>query len=103
MVAESIEVTDIFPPYHWAGPHALQAWNEDFAADAKANSVTEPSVELLQPTHVEVRGDRAYLVVPAVYHCKKGEEKMQEKGIITSALQKVDKKWRVAAFTWTRQ
>jgi uncharacterized protein (TIGR02246 family) len=103
MVTESIEVIDIFPPYHWSGPHALHDWNEGFAADAKANAVTEPSVELLKPTHVDVSGDHAYLVIPAIYHWKKGTEKMQEKGIITSALHKVDQKWRVAAFAWTRQ
>jgi uncharacterized protein (TIGR02246 family) len=103
IVTESIEIIDVFPPYYWSGPHALQDWTDGFAADAKANAVAEPSVELLQPTHVDVSGDRAYLVVPAIYHWKKGAEKMQDKGIITSALQKVDQKWRVAAFAWTKQ
>jgi ketosteroid isomerase-like protein len=103
LVTESIEIIDVFPPYHWSGPQAMHDWGNDFAADAKVNSVTEPSVELLQPTHVEVRGDSAYLVVPAIFHWKKGGEKMQEKGIVTSALHKVEQKWRVAAFTWTKQ
>jgi ketosteroid isomerase-like protein len=104
MATESVEIIDVFPPYHWAGPNALQAWNDGFAADAKANSVTEPSVELLQPTHVDLGGgDAAYVVVPAIYHWKKSGEKMQEKGIITAALHKVDQKWQVAAFSWTRQ
>jgi hypothetical protein len=103
MATESIEIIDVFPPYHWSGTHGLQAWNDGFAADAKANSATEPFLELLQPTHIEVKAESAYLVVPAIYHWKKGEEKMQEKGIVTSAMQKVDQKWRVAAFAWTRQ
>ena len=24
MVTASIEIIDVFPPYHWSGPHALQ-------------------------------------------------------------------------------
>ena len=103
IVTESIEIIDVFPPYHWSGPHALHDWNDGFAADAKANAVTEPSVELIQPTHVDVSGDYAYLVVPAIFHWKKGAETMQDKGVITSALRKVDQKWRVAAFAWTKQ
>jgi uncharacterized protein (TIGR02246 family) len=104
LMTESIEIIDVFPPYHWSGPHALQVWNDGFAADAKANSVTEPSLELLSPTHVDLGGgDAAYVVIPAIYRWKKGAEKMQEKGIITTALRKVDQKWRVAAFAWTRQ
>ncbi len=104
VLTESIEIIDSTAPYHWSGTHALQAWSDSFAADAKANSVTEPSLELLQPTHVDLgAGDTAYVVVPAIYHWKKGAEKMQEKGIITAALHKVDQKWRVAATAWTRQ
>jgi ketosteroid isomerase-like protein len=100
MVMESIEIISVFPPYHWSGPHALQDWSEGFA---KAAPATERSVELRDAKHVTVKGDSAYLVIPAIYRRKRGAESVEENGILTSVLHRFGEQWKVAAFTWTRE
>jgi hypothetical protein len=96
-------IIDEYPPYHWQGPMALQAWNDDFAALAKKNGISDPVVTLAKPTYVVVRANSAYVVVPAAYRSKQDARTVQEKGILTVALERIGQSWLVMAFAWTRQ
>jgi hypothetical protein len=65
--AEQTSIIDEFPPHEWHGPGACANWAKDFDADAKKNGVTDGVVKLGKPRHIDVTGDRAYVIVPASY------------------------------------
>jgi hypothetical protein len=68
--ADQAAILDEFPPYEWHGAGACAKWASDYDADAKKNGITDGVVTLSNPTHVDVTGDRAYMVVPANYSFK---------------------------------
>ena len=60
-------------------------------------------VTLGEPRHVDVTGDRAYVVVPADYAYKMKGEPAQETGsTLTVALQKGAAGWRITGWAWTK-
>src|SRR5262245_12332048 len=63
-------IIDEFAPHVWQGPKACAAWANDFDADAKKNGITDAIVTLKAPKHVDISGDRAYVVVPVDYNYK---------------------------------
>jgi len=68
----------------------------------KKDAITDPVVTLQKPRHVQVTGDRAYVVVPANYDYKQKGKKMSQKGsTFTVALQKGPAGWRITAWTWS--
>ena len=62
---EQISIIDEFPPHEWHGAGGVAAWMTDFDADAKKNGITDAIVTVAAPKHVDIAGDRAYVVVPA--------------------------------------
>jgi ketosteroid isomerase-like protein len=95
-------IVDEFPPYAWQGAAACADWARDFDANAKQDVITDPVVTLQKPRHVQVTGDRAYVVVPANYDYKQKGKKMSQKGsTFTAALQKGPAGWRITAWTWS--
>src|SRR4029453_9202429 len=68
--ADQTSILDEFPPHEWHGPGACSTWMKDYDADAKANGITDGVVTLGDPRHVDVAGDRAYVVVPADFAYK---------------------------------
>jgi len=101
--AEQASIIDEFPPHEWHGPGACQTWANDFDADAKKNGMSEGSVKLGKPRHVDVSGDRAYVVVPVTFSYKlKGKPTKESGSMLTVALQKGAKGWQIAAWTWTK-
>ena len=87
--ADQASILDEFPPHEWHGAGACAKWANDYDADAKKNGITDGVVTLSAPTHVDVTGDRAYMVVPANYGFKmKGKPVSEVGSIITLALQK---------------
>jgi len=61
LCADQASIIDEFPPYAWSGSNACKQWGDDYAADAKKNGVSEPSVTLGRARHLDVSGDRAYV------------------------------------------
>lgn len=55
-------------------------WMNDYDAYAKKNGITDDLVTLGQPTHVDLTGDRAYVVVPANFKYKKNGKPTNENG-----------------------
>ena len=101
--AQETEIIDEFPPYEWHGAGGCGKWADSFAADAKANGITEPVVTLGSPRHVDVIGDHAYAVIPATYTFKKAGKPMTEAGAtFIVALQKEASGWKITAWTWSK-
>ena len=68
--ADQTSIIDDFPPHEWHGTGACAKWMSDFDADAKKNGDTDGMVKLLKPSHVDITGARAYLVIPANFNFK---------------------------------
>jgi ketosteroid isomerase-like protein len=97
----NLTIIDEVAPYVWKGPNALGDWAHDLiTGDAKAGIGGE-SVAIAKPTRVEVDGDNAYVIVPAVYSFKDHGAAMSEPAQMTYALHKGADGWKIAAWTWT--
>jgi ketosteroid isomerase-like protein len=102
--ANEVAIIDEFPPYVWHGATACQDWADDFAADAKKNGITEPIVTLSKPWHVDVEGDRAYLVIPANFNFKvKGKPQSEKGSVFTVTLRKWPTGWRITGWAWAKR
>jgi ketosteroid isomerase-like protein len=96
-------IIDEFPPYAWQGPTACADWANDFDANSKKDKITEPVVKLGEARHVDVTGERAYVVVAANYNFKQYGKPMAETGsMFTVALQKVAAGWRITGWAWSK-
>ncbi|MEI6225727.1 MAG: nuclear transport factor 2 family protein [Deltaproteobacteria bacterium] len=99
--ASPVSIVDEFPPYAWQGANACADWAGDFEANAKKNAITDSVVTLHKPRHVEVSGDRAYVVVPADYAYKvKGKKASQKGSVMAAALKKGPDGWRITGWSW---
>ena len=96
-------IVDEFPPYAWQGATACADWANDFEAFNKKSGITDPIATLGKPKHVDITGDRAYVVVPATYTYKQNGKKVTESGAhLTAALQKGAAGWIITGWAWTR-
>jgi len=101
--AEQTSILDEFPPHEWHGAGACAKWAGDYDADAKKNGITDGVVTLSAPTHVDVSGDRGYVVVPADYRFKvKGKAAGETGSIITLALVKSAGGWKITGWAWAK-
>ena len=101
--ADQASIIDEFPPHEWLGAGARAKWTDDYGADAKKNGITDGSVTLGAPLHVDVTADRAYVVVPATYKFKQNGKAVQETGsTLTIALQKSGGAWRMTGWAWAK-
>jgi ketosteroid isomerase-like protein len=99
--ASPVSIVDEFPPYAWQGANACADWANDFEANATKNGITDSVVTLQKPRHVDVAGDRAYVVVPANYDYKvKGKKTSQKGSVMAVALQKTPAGWRITGWSW---
>ena len=101
--AEQTSIVDEFPPHEWHGPGACANWAKDFDADAKKNGITDGKVTIGKPRHVDISGDRAYVVVPASFAYKlKGKPTKETGSTLTVALQKGASGWLMTGWAWTK-
>ena len=101
--ADPASIVDEFPPYVWQGAKACADWATDFDANSKKEKITDPLVTLGKARHVDVTGDRAYVVLTANYTYKQNGKEMAEPGSsITIALQKVAAVWRMTGWAWSK-
>jgi len=99
--ASPASIVDDFPPHAWQGPTACGDWAKAFTASAKAAHFTDNRVTLGKPWHVDVTGDRGYVVVPATYtHKENGKTVVESGSIFTVALQKLTAGWRITGWAW---
>ena len=101
--AGETSIIDDIPPHEWHGAGACEKWANDYDADATKNGITDGAVTLAAPRHVDVTGDRAYVVVPATYVFKqKGKPVKQSGSLLTVALQKSSAGWRISGWSWAK-
>lgn len=101
--APQTAIIDEFAPYVWQGATACSDWANDFDADAKKNGITEPKVVAGKPRHVDVVGDRAYVVMPADFKFKlKGKTTAEKGSTFTLTLQKLAEGWRITGWAWAK-
>jgi ketosteroid isomerase-like protein len=102
--ASPVSIVDEFPPHAWQGADACTEWANAFAAYNEKNRITDPRVTLSKPWHVDITGDRAYVVVPATYTYKQNGKRVKESGsILTVALQKGSAGWRMSGWAWAKR
>ena len=102
LCVDDMSILDEFPPYEWHGPGAFSKWFADYDADAKKNGVTDGKVTNDKPRHVDITGDRAYVVAPAHYTYKQNGKPKKENGIDTVTLQKGKDGWRITGWCWAK-
>ena len=96
-------IIDEFPPHQWQGPTACADWANDFDTYNKKYGITHAIAKFGKPRHVDITGDRAYVVVPATYTYKQKGKRVTESGsTLTVALQKVAAGWRITGWAWTK-
>ena len=101
--AAQSSIIDEIPPYLWQGATGCADWSNDFDAYIKKNGMTDPKVTLHRLRHVNITGDRAYVVVPASFTVKQnGKWHSERRSILTVALQKVADSWRIAGWAWAK-
>lgn len=101
--ASPATIIDDFPPHVWHGPTACADWATAFAADAKKKGITDDTVTLGAPWHVDVSGSWAYVVVPANYVYKLNGKPGGEYGsVYTLALIKFAFGWRITGWAWAK-
>jgi ketosteroid isomerase-like protein len=101
--ADQTSIIDEFPPYEWHGEGACAKWAADYDADAKKKGITGGAVTLGKARHLDVTGDRAYVVVPADYAMtQKGKAVKQKDATLIGVLQKGAAGWRIVAWSWAQ-
>jgi ketosteroid isomerase-like protein len=101
--ADQTSIIDEFPPHEWHGAGACAAWANDYVADAKKNGITDGVVTLAKPRHIDITGDRAYVVAPANYAFRQKGKPVEETGsMFTFALQKTGAGWRIVGWAWAK-
>jgi ketosteroid isomerase-like protein len=96
-------IIDDFPPHAWQGANSCSSWWTALFAYDKAAGMSNENVTIGAPRHVDVTGDRAYVVVPATYTYKqKGKPVTESDAVWTFAMQKLASGWRIAGWAWAQ-
>ena len=102
LCVDDMSILDEFPPHEWHGPGAFSKWFADYDADAKKKGITDGKVTIGKPRHVDVTGDRAYVVAPANYTYKQNGKPKKQAGEDTYTLQKGKDGWRITGWCWAK-
>ncbi len=101
--ATQTSIIDEFPPHEWHGTGACAVWMRDYDANAAKEGIAGGVVTLGAPTHVDVSGDRAYIVIPSDYTFTQRGKPMKETGsMFTFALRRTAAGWRITGWSWAR-
>jgi ketosteroid isomerase-like protein len=96
-------VIDDFPPHSWSGENTCNDWAAALAAANKSSDISNETVLLGAPWHVDVTGDRAYVVVPAsLRYNMKGKPVKETGSVFTVVLAKTAKGWLMSAWSWAQ-
>jgi hypothetical protein len=98
-----MSILDGMPPHVWHGPAASQDWYRDVLVTGEREGASDYVVALGEPWHVNVTGDRAYVVVPATMSVTvRGKRVKQSGSVFTVALRKLAGGWRLTAWAWAK-
>ena len=101
--ASPMSILDGMPPHTWHSATASEDWYRDVLAEGERHGAGGYLVSLGEPWHVNVTGDRAYVVVPASMKFKvHGKEVNQTGAVFTVALCELSEGWRLTAWAWAK-
>ena len=101
--SDAIAIVDEFAPFVWHGAGACATWMKDYDSDAARRGITDGAVTLGAPLHVDVDGNRAYVVIPSTYAFKlKGKAVKETGSLFTFAMLKGPKGWRIVGWSWAK-
>ena len=98
--ADDASVIDDFPPFEWRGPGACANWSKAFDGFAQQNGITDPVGTIGKPKQFAVKGDRAYVVVPATFSYMMKGKPVKLTAIAAFSLHKTASGWRITAWSW---
>jgi hypothetical protein len=98
--ADDAAVIDDFPPFEWRGPGACANWSKAFDGFAQQNGITDPVGTIGKPKQFTVKGDHAYVVVPATFSYTMKGKPVKLTAIATFSLHKTASGWRITAWSW---
>jgi len=96
-----VNIVDEVPPFEWHGKKAFESWVADLDKHDTAAGVTGQKVTIGAATREVVGGDKAYVVVPAVYSFTQKGVAMREPAQFTFLLKKGLGGWKISGWTWT--
>jgi ketosteroid isomerase-like protein len=92
-----VSILDEFPPHVWHGPTGCADWFKGLAAYNEKSGITDGVATL------DITGDRAYFVAPAVYTFKQqGKPVKEARAVFTVGLRRTDAGWRITSWTWSK-
>jgi ketosteroid isomerase-like protein len=101
--ADPMQILDGMSPHVWQGPTASDDWYADVLREGEHVGASEYHIILDEPRHVDVKGENAYVVVPATMTFKvQGNQHTQTGSIFTLALRRVGSDWRLTAWAWAK-
>ena len=101
--ASPMSILDGMPPHTWHSATATEDWHKDVLAEGERHGAGDYFVGLGEPWHVNVTGDRAYVVVPASMKFKvQGKEVKQSGSVFTVVLRKLPEGWRLISWAWAK-
>jgi ketosteroid isomerase-like protein len=101
--ANPASILDGLAPHVWQGPTACQDWYRDALAAGEREGASNYLVTLGEPRHVDISGDRAYVVVPATMTFKVHNKNVTQSGsTFTVALRQFGDRWRITAWAWAQ-
>jgi hypothetical protein len=99
--AHVTSIIDDVPPHEWHGAHACQMWMQSYRDYTVANGLADMIITLGDPRHVDVAGERAYVVVPASYTIEvHGKLVHKTNSVVTFALEKGATAWHLTGWAW---
>jgi ketosteroid isomerase-like protein len=98
--APDVAIIDDFAPHIWRGPTAVGDWFSGLQALDKSEGTSHLRVGIVKITHVEITGDRAYVVAALRLDYLRHGKATFETGAWTFALHKETVGWRIAGWAW---
>ncbi len=96
-------ILDGLAPHVWDGPTACEDWYRDVLVAAEHEGATNYLVTVGTPSHANVTGESAYVVVPAsMTFTLSGKQVAQSGATFTIAFRLFEDEWRIAAWAWAK-
>jgi ketosteroid isomerase-like protein len=93
-------IIDDFPPHEWSGRHATSSWYREMARMAPGYGMSEWSIALGEPRHVNASADLAYVAVPVDVRWLQDAKPAERACMMTMSLRKVADGWRISSLAW---
>jgi ketosteroid isomerase-like protein len=99
-LASDVSITEDLAPFRWHGPRAGSDWLTAMQKNGERMGISDIQMKLGVPAQVLAQGDRAYEAVPGVVTLRGKGKTLHEAGMLTFALRKVRRDWRIVLLAW---